>query len=139
MKHETRKLNKQTIGNIGLYYSCYELSKRGWNVLPTSRNAKGIDILIYNQDGTKTHSIQVKALSKRNPVPFGKNPYIIADYYIICRKVLEDKPEVYIATKRQINKNMSTSSKDGEISYWLETKDYEGFADRWEIIGKGND
>jgi hypothetical protein len=25
----------QIVGNAGLYYVCYELSRRGWNVLPT--------------------------------------------------------------------------------------------------------
>ncbi len=139
MKLESKKLDNQIIGNIGLYYACYELSKRGWNVMPTSRNAKGIDILMYNQDATRTLSIQVKALSKKNPAPFGSKLNLIADYYIICRKVLEDKPEVYIATKRQINENMRSNLKDGKTSYWLQTKDYEGFADRWDIIGKGND
>lgn len=34
----------QITGNIGLFYACYELSRKGWNVMPTSRNARGIDI-----------------------------------------------------------------------------------------------
>ena len=34
----------QITGNIGLYYTCYQLSRLGWNVMPTSRNARGIDI-----------------------------------------------------------------------------------------------
>ena len=28
------KLPPQITGNTGLYYVCYELSKRGWNVMP---------------------------------------------------------------------------------------------------------
>ena len=35
----------------------------------TSRNARGIDIVIYSQDAVRKHTIQVKALSKRAPVP----------------------------------------------------------------------
>ena len=34
--------DNQLVGNVGLYYICYELSRLGWNVLPTSRNARGI-------------------------------------------------------------------------------------------------
>jgi hypothetical protein len=34
------RIPKQVIGNTGLHYICYELSKRGWNVLPISRNAR---------------------------------------------------------------------------------------------------
>ena len=64
----------QTVGNIGLYYVCYWLSLFGWNVLPTSRNTKGIDIIIFSQDATRKMSIQVKTLSKRNPVPLVEKP-----------------------------------------------------------------
>jgi len=31
------KIPSQVVGNAGSYYICYELSRRGWNVLPTSR------------------------------------------------------------------------------------------------------
>ncbi len=39
------KLN-QIVGNIGLFFICYELCKRGWNAMPTSRNAKGVDMIL---------------------------------------------------------------------------------------------
>lgn len=68
MKKPKRKGDSQVTGNIGLYYVCYRLSCLGWNVMPTARNAKGVDILIYNYDASVTRSIQVKALSKRSPV-----------------------------------------------------------------------
>ena len=32
--------NQQTVGNIGLYYVCYRLSRLGWNVMPTTRTQK---------------------------------------------------------------------------------------------------
>lgn len=38
--------NQQTVGNIGLFYVCYRLSRLGWNVMPTSRNARGVDIVL---------------------------------------------------------------------------------------------
>jgi hypothetical protein len=47
------KLPNQLVGNMGLFYVCFELSKSGWNCLPTSRNAKGIDLAIYSQDAKK--------------------------------------------------------------------------------------
>ena len=55
--------NNQIVGNIGLYFVCYRLSCLGWNVMPTARNAKGIDIVIYSQDAKRTHTIQVKSLN----------------------------------------------------------------------------
>ncbi len=67
------KLETQVTGNIGMFYACYRLSCMGWNVMPTARNARGIDIIAYNASGTEFIGVQVKALSKRNPVPLGKS------------------------------------------------------------------
>ena len=64
-------LDPQLTGNAGLYYCCYHLSLLGWNVMPTARNARGVDIIAYSQDATRKLAIQVKALSKRHPVPLG--------------------------------------------------------------------
>jgi hypothetical protein len=52
--------NQQTVGNIGLFYVCYRLSRMGWNVMPTARNAKGIDILVYSQDASQTRTRREK-------------------------------------------------------------------------------
>ena len=75
-------MNNQLVGNIGLFYVCYELSKRGWNCLPTTRNAKGVDIVIYSLKGDKKYTIQVKSLSKISPVPFGSKLEIMWDFLI---------------------------------------------------------
>lgn len=56
--------DKQVTGNVGLYYISYRLSRMGWNVMPTSRNAKGIDILAYGKDGEIFHTIQTKGYTK---------------------------------------------------------------------------
>src|ERR671938_476270 len=88
-----------TIGyqKVKLFYIiCYKLSKRGWNALPTSRNARGIDVMIYSQDAVRKYTIQVKALSKRAPVPLGsKLDNLYADYLIICGNVLKE-PEIFL-------------------------------------------
>ena len=65
------KLEAQIVGNIGLYYVSYRLSQLGWNVMPTARNAKGIDLVAYDLAGNTYRGIQVKSLSKRDPVPLG--------------------------------------------------------------------
>ena len=41
-------LNPQITGNVGLYYYCYKLSLPGWNVMPTARDARGVDIIAYS-------------------------------------------------------------------------------------------
>ena len=128
--------SNQIVGNAGLFYVCYELSKRGWNCLPTTRNAKGVDLVIYSQDAKRSHTIQVKALSKRNPVPFGSKPQLMADFVIIVRNVF-DNPEVYVMKPEEIKQRLHKGVKNGKISYWLQPKNYEDFKDRWDIIGDG--
>ncbi len=135
----SQKLATQVVGNIGLYYVCYQLSKRGWNVLPTSRNARGIDLVIYDQVGRRRHTIQIKSLSQRSPVPFSKDlkDLVPADFLIICRSVMEEKPEIFITTFDELEGRMHVGEKNGKKSYWLWPKYYEEYKDRWEKIGSG--
>ena len=123
---------------MGRYYIFYELSKRGWNALPTSRNARGIDIInIYSQDAVRKYTIEVKALSKRAPVPLGnKFDNLYADYLIICRNVLKE-PEIFLTKITDIMTSIHNGEKDGRFSYWLQPRDYERFKDNWGVIGKG--
>ena len=69
-KKPGQKRDNQVTGNIGLYYVCYQLSKHGWNVMPTARNARGIDIVAYPSDvnAGRYVGIQVKTLSKPQDV-----------------------------------------------------------------------
>lgn len=137
-----QKPSKQIIGNAGLYYICYELSKRGWNVLPTSRNTKGVDIIIFSQKAQRRYTIQVKSLSKRDPVPLGSSlENLFGDYLIICRKVFNDKPEIFIAKISDVKNGslIHEGIRNERKSYWLQPKDYEQFKDNWEVIGEGYD
>ncbi len=132
-----KKNNNQVVGNAGLYYVSYELSKRGWNVMPTSRNAKGVDLLIYSQDAKRTHTVQIKALSKKNPVPLGtKEPQFLAHFVIICVNVMEN-PHVFIASPNEISGRVHVGKKEGKMSYWLQPKDYNQFSEKWDKIGEG--
>jgi len=134
-------INNQVVGNVGLYYVCYKLSRLGWNVLPTARNAKGVDIVAYNQEAIKTITIQVKALSRRSPVPLGnKLDHLIADFVIICRNAITDQPECFVILPNEVIELAHRGEKDGRVSYWLQPREYEQgqFFENWERIGSGN-
>ena len=129
----------QITGNIGLYYVCYRLSCMGWNAMPTSRNARGIDIIAYNYNCSKMLAIQVKSLSSRNAVPLGKNlDNIMGDFCIIIRDVYEN-PKTFILSPDEVKKLAGISGEDENISYWLEADNYEKeeFIEAWDRIGKG--
>ncbi len=107
--------------------------------MPTARNAKGVDIVGYGNDG-RSFTVQVKALTKRNPVPFGKSlDHLPADYYVFVVNV--DKDPIYHVLTRQelLDAKMSrfVSKKNG-VGYWLEPKNYynkdEYVVDAWKKI-----
>jgi hypothetical protein len=135
-----RKLSNQVVGNAGLYYVCYRLSLDGWNVMPTARNARGIDIIAYGHNGQNAVTVQVKALSKPGPVPLGSGlDNLIGKYFVVCRRVLTSKPESYVLTPGEVRQRAHRGVKDGKVSYWLQPKSYEEFFERWDRIGSGCD
>ena len=133
------KLDAQVVGNAGLYLTCYHLSLLGWNAMPTARNARGIDIVVYSSDSKRYLGIQVKSLSKRAPVPLGKSlDNIVGDFWVIINRVISE-PTFFILTPDEIKERAHCGEKDGRVSYWLQPKDYEldEFQGAWQRIGRG--
>jgi hypothetical protein len=132
------KLDPQITGNIGLYYTCYHLSMHGWNVMPTSRNARGVDIVAYDRSATHFIGVQVKSLSKRNPVPIGKSlDKIMGDYWVIVNKVATPSPSAFVLLPSEIRELAHRGEKEGRVSFWLQPTSYDqdGFREAWHRIG----
>jgi len=134
------KLSSQVVGNVGLYHACYKLSLLGWNVMPTARNARGVDIIAYSSDTTRFIGIQVKTLSKRNPVPLGPSlDKCMGDYWIVINRAIEEKPSAFILLPSEVKALAHRGEKDGKISHWLQPTVYDRpeFKEAWERIGHG--
>jgi len=134
-----QRLASQVVGNIGLYLVCYRLSRLGWNVMPTARNARGIDLLAYTADALCVRTIQVKSLSRRNAVPLGGSlDSLLAQFVVVCRYVTRDDPECFVMTTREVRERAVRNEKDGKEMYWLGPTAYEEtcFRERWSRIGK---
>lgn len=132
------KKDSQVTGNVGLYWACYHLSRMGWNAMPTSRNARGVDIIAYNRDCSRTIAVQVKTLSKKNPVPLGKTlNNIMGDFWIIVNNVISN-PQTYILFPEEVKSLAHRGEKDGRVSHWLQPSSYctEQFHERWDRIGE---
>lgn len=127
--------NNQIVGNAGLFFVCHRLSKMGWNVLPTSRNTRGIDIVAYGSDGSDTITVQVKALSKMNNVSLGKMQDVLrADYFIICLVGPKDSqsykaPVCFVLTSKEVES--AASCKVYEGTRWLQRNAIEQHRDKW--------
>ena len=141
-KQSWHRLEPQLTGNVGLYYCCYRLSLLGWNAMPTSRNARGVDIVAYSSDASRFVGVQVKALSKRNPVPLGTSlDQLMGDFWIIVNRVADERsPAAFVLTPDEVKRLAHRGEKDGRVSYWLQPKDYEQgpFREAWDRIGRGD-
>lgn len=136
------RLNSQITGNVGLYYCCYRLSLLGWNVMPTARNARGVDIIAYSRDASRFHGIQVKALSKRSPVPLGPSlEKVMGDYWVVINNVASESPQSFVLLPAEVKEHAhrGVNVKDGRVSFWLQPKIYGQvkFKEAWERIGHG--
>jgi len=124
----SKKNPKQLTANVGLFYAANQLAKRGWNVLPTSRNARGPDLLIYSQNGKKTHKIQVKSMTNWEHIkPGPKENFLMSDFVIICTNVYDEIPNLYIAKTSEIYTTVN-------VHGFINKKKYLKYRDNWKII-----
>lgn len=133
------RLGPQVTGNAGLYYCCYRLSLLGWNVMPTARNARGVDIVAYSENASKFIGVQVKALSKRNPVPLGTDlDKCMGDFWIIVNRIATS-PTAFILLPTEVKARAHRGEKQGRVSFWLQPPDYDhdSFREAWNRIGSG--
>ena len=136
----TPRLDKQVTGNVGLYYCCYQLSLMGWNVMLTARNARGVDIVIYNADATEYLGIQVKTLSGKHDVPLGSSLSIMGHFWVILTEVASGVPKVFVLTPGDVRAGAVENQKDGKSAFWLSRKHYSQphFLEAWKQIGFGH-
>jgi len=109
----------------------------GWNVMPTARNARGIDIIAYDKEAKGYIGVQVKALSRRYPVPLGGGiDGIMGDYWVIVNNCRAE-PCSFIMLPKEVRKLAHRGEKNGIVSYWLEPNDYDKpkFREAWHRIG----
>jgi hypothetical protein len=131
--------SSQTVGNIGLYFACYRLSQLGWNVMPTARNARGVDIIAYNHDASVYIGVQVKALSKRDPVPLGSTlDKIMGDWWVIVTSA-RTSPVPYVLRPDEV-RDGHFRSKGEPYTHWLQPPAYDRpeFKEAWGRIGRGD-
>ena len=102
--------------------------------MPTARNARGIDIIAYSPDGEHFLGIQVKTLSKRNPIPVGSSlDKVMGDFWIVVTKAAEPNPVAYIFTPDEIR----SMAHQGGSTWWVEPPLYDKptYRDNWDRIG----
>jgi hypothetical protein len=97
-----------------------------------------VDIVAYNRSATHFIGVQVKSLSKRNPVPIGKSlDKIMGDYWVIVNKVATPSPSAFVLLPSEIRELAHRGEKEGRVSFWLQPTSYDqdGFREAWHRIG----
>jgi len=126
----------QLTGNSGLYYAAWHLSRRGWHVMPTVRNARGSNLIVTNDDESLYFGIQSKALSKRVPVPLGLSLEMLRSvWWIITVNANTDAPVCFILRLEEV-RALAFRSRDAG-AYWLQPKAYDRdeFREAWHRLG----
>jgi len=110
------EIKKEFKGNIGLFLTCAEVSKMNLIALPTSRNTKGLDLIVLQPDTNKSIGVQVKCSNKREYPIFASfwhdykeviQEKIISPFVFVDISVIE-RPEYFILSKNQITKEIQT-------------------------------
>ena len=123
--------NKSSISPIlagvsGEYFVAAELSRRGYICSVTLKNTKGIDILVCNDDATKTLGIQVKT----NQI--NRSEWVLNDkcekmtdenifYVFVNLRTINELPEFYVVPSKIVAHFTSTNHKN-----WLAEKGKKG-------------
>lgn len=130
--------SSQATGN-----AAWQLSRKGWNVMSTSRNAKGSDLFCANDDETTIFGVQSKGLSRRDPVALGANlDNLRSDWWIITINAKGDHPTCFILSLGEVKElchhSDPTKCKTGTKSHWLHPKAYDQpqFREAWHRLGE---
>ena len=88
-----------------LHYAAWQLSRKGWNVMATARNAKGSDLFCVNDDESIKFGVQSKGLSKRAPVGLGTDlKNLRSEWWLITINAKQENPVCFILSLDEIKK-----------------------------------
>lgn len=148
------RITKGLSGVAGEYLVAGELSRRGFIASITLRNTRGIDILVTNDDASKSAGIQVKTNQNSAPkwvlnekVERLASPTLF--YVFVNLNGLEEQPTYYVVPSRVVSDYcreshaiwLSTPGRSGQQrndSSMRNFSDKEGkYRDAWHLLGLG--
>lgn len=123
------KLSAQLSGSAGQYAAATEIAKRGFIPAITADNTKNFDIIVSNEDGDRTITVQVKTLQGSDKwfVLGKKNEEISSEYFIYVFVKLNlhngGNHEFFIVKSNEVSKTI----KEGHRA-WLQIPKKNGEA-----------
>lgn len=151
IKDNNLKITPILAGVSGEYFVAAELSRRGYICSITLKNTKGIDVLVCNEDASKTLGVQVKTnqINKSEWILNEKCEKLVDEnifYVFVNLKNINELPEFYIVPSEVVANYTSTNHKK-----WLKEKGKKGqqrndstmrkfkdtnkeFLNRWDLL-----
>lgn len=124
----------QTTGMAGVFYVAAELAKRDFVVAPTSRSARGPDILVASPMG-RTYAIQVKT-SRVKQNDWRLNEHVDEDvspslfYVFVILEGEDGSPDFFIVPSKIVSKERKLSKSPKFVPTLLRRK-AEKFKGKW--------
>jgi hypothetical protein len=133
----------QMTGMLGVYLVAAELSRLGFIVSPTSRSARGADLLVTDQSCRKAWSVQVKTNSK--PASFwlaGKNAKSLisnSHMYVFVNLRGDKRPEYLVVPSYHVAAKVKTGkTSTGSVWHPFYKNDRMAEGEGWELFGDPN-
>ena len=131
---------QQMTGMLGVYMTAVELTKKGFVVSPTSRSAKGADLLVTDQQCQNAWSVQVKTnaeaanfwLTTEDAKKVASPTHI---YVFVNARRKRGNPEFYVVPSGEVAKKVKTTPPRKTGSIWHSYYRDEAYRDNWSVFG----
>ena len=131
----------QLTGMTGVYIVAAELSRRGFIACPTSRSARGADILVSDQNCKHALSVQVKTNAKSASfwlLNLHAKEMVSPTHFYVLVNLLTDGYEFYIVPSRVIARRMVGPVTEGKSTFCsISRENVKEFKDEWDLLGEG--
>ena len=135
--------SRQRGGLRGVYLVAAELSRLGYSVSPTARNAAGADLLVFDPGTARAASIEVKTNAKRanfwlvgKRAKASRSPsHFYAFLNISTPRGGGEVYEYYLVPSEEVaQKTVVERSRTGSIWYSFTLKSAEEYRDAWSQL-----
>jgi hypothetical protein len=129
----------QMNGMLGVYLAAAELTRRGIVVSPTSRSAKGVDLLAADQSNTHAWSVQVKTNGKSATWWLLNKDYKSdcskSHVYIFVNLNGDKRPDYYVVPSKVVARDGQTfRRRSGAIFYGYDRRKAEKYRENWSLF-----
>jgi Holliday junction resolvase len=119
----------------GVFLVAAELAERGFVVSPTSRSARGVDLLASNSDGTRTFAVEVKSTTKQSfwivGKDAGKRPSRNNIWVFVKLGRPKERSRFFVVPSKSLRRFWNR----GKTVSFIRRRDIVAFEDRWKTFG----